>query len=143
MSHDPAIDSLIRALIQQKKIAEQADLQTYLLERGHDIPQATLSRRLKKLKIAKVNGIYQCVELNMPHLPMVLKMEVSDFGLIVLRTHPGQANSIASFLDQKYVQSANGLLGTLAGDDTILLIVRNQAELKSMLSQLKEVFPYL
>lgn len=144
MSHDQALDGLISALIQQKKISEQSELQASLAERGYDIPQATLSRRLKKLNIAKVAGIYQCVEFNMPSLPLILKIDISEFGLIVLHTHPGQANSLAYFLDQKYIRANDcGLLATVAGDDTILLVVKNQASIQATLKCLYKDFPYL
>lgn len=149
MSHDAIIDGHILNIIQNNEILEQGDLQKLLQERGYDIPQATLSRRLKKLKIAKVSGIYKVIDFNQPHLPLVLNIQVSDFGLIVLHTHPGQANSLAYFLDQKYVSYSprdtkkSGILGTIAGDDTVLLIVKSKQDIDHVLSILQKEFPYI
>ena len=149
MDRDSALDGHILNIVQNHEIFEQSDLQALLKERGFDIPQATLSRRLKKLKIAKVSGMYKVIDFNQPHLPLVLNIQISDFGLIVLHTHPGQANSLAYYFDQKYVTYApitpknSGILGTIAGDDTVLLIVKSKADLKQALEIIKTELPYL
>ncbi|KTC97707.1 arginine repressor [Legionella erythra] len=149
MSHDQIIDDLIVNIVQTEVIAEQSDLQQSLKKRGYDIPQATLSRRLKKMKIAKVAGLYKVIDYHQPGLPLVLNIQVSDFGLIVLQTHPGNASSLAYYLDRKYVSfSANepaesGILGTIAGDDTVLLIVKSKAHQQQVCALLHQEFPYL
>lgn len=149
MSRDTVIDGHILSIIQNHEIVEQLDLQKILKERGHEIPQATLSRRLKKLNIAKIAGIYKIIDLNMPNLPLVLNLQVSEFGLIVLHTQPGNANSLAYYIDQKYVsyharqQKNSGILGTIAGDDTVLLIIKSKIDLKNVLSIFHKEFPYL
>ncbi|BEP31094.1 MAG: Arginine pathway regulatory protein ArgR, repressor of arg regulon [Wolbachia endosymbiont of Drosophila biauraria] len=147
--HDNTLGEHILNIIQNHEILEQSDLQTLLKERGHKIPQATLSRKLKKLKIAKVAGMYKVIDINQYRLPLILNMQISDFGLIVLHTQPGQASSLAYFLDQKYViyslnNSKNiGIIGTIAGDDTVLLIIKSKAELNKVLQSIYETFPYL
>ena len=149
VSHDNHLDSLILTIVQTQLIAEQSDLQQSLKDRGFDIPQATLSRRLKKLNIAKVAGTYKIVDYNQPGLPLVLNIQISDHGLIVLQTHPGNASSLAYYIDRKYVSfnsqnpSNSGILGTIAGDDTILLIIKSKDDLGKIISILKEEFPYL
>lgn len=149
MVRSAALDGHILNIIQNYDIPEQSDFQRLLKDRGYDIPQATLSRRLKKLKIAKVSGVYRVIAFNQPNLPLVLNIQASEFGLIVLHTHPGQANSLAYFVDQKYVTYSpknptnSGILGTIAGDDTVLLIVKSNADLKNVLSLIRKEFPYL
>jgi transcriptional regulator of arginine metabolism len=149
MSQDTLLDGHILNIVQTEKISEQSDLQKSLTERGYTIPQATLSRRLKKLKIAKVAGVYQVVDFNIPNLPLVLNIQVSDFGLIVLHTHPGNANSLAYYIDKKYVSFSMqgnkniGILGTIAGDDTVLLIVKSMEKQEEVLQLLRTEFPYL
>lgn len=149
MSQDTILDGHILNIVQTEEIAEQIDLQNRLKERGYAIPQATLSRRLKKLKIAKIAGTYQVVAFNTPNLPQVLNMQISDFGLIVLHTHPGNANSLAYFIDKKYVsfslmgEKNSGILGTIAGDDTVLLIIKSQERLNEVMQSLHHEFPYL
>ncbi len=149
MIDDRTLDNHILNIIQNHDILEQSDLQKLLHQRGYDFSQATLSRRLKKLQIAKISGVYRVVDFNPSHLPLVLNISVSDFGLIVLHTHPGHGNSLAYFLDQKYVAYSpstpkkSGMLGTIAGDDTVLLVVKSQEDLTRILSLLFEDFPYL
>ncbi|CEK09531.1 arginine repressor [Legionella hackeliae] len=149
MSYDNALDGHILSIVHSQEIPEQIDLQNSLKERGYDIPQATLSRRLKKLKIAKVAGIYRVVDFNSPTLPLILNLQVSDFGLIVLHTHPGSASSLASFIDKKYVsfslqqENTSGVLGTIAGDDTVVLIIKSPPYVENVLQLIQEDFPYL
>lgn len=149
MLQETVLDGHILNIIQNNEISEQSELQDLLQSRGFDIPQATLSRRLKKLKIAKVAGVYQVIEFNQPHLPLVLNMQVSDFGLIVLHTNPGQASGLAYFWDQKYgnYSSKNnistGIIGTIAGDDTILIIIKSKSDLENVLGLIHKEFPYL
>lgn len=149
MAHDHVIEGHILNLVQTQQIREQSELQEMLKERGFDIPQATLSRKLKKMKIAKVDGIYNIVQFNLPTLPTILNMQISESGIMVLHVHPGQASGLAYFFDQKYVSfspqnpSNKGILGTIAGDDTVILILRSKADEPKVLALLKEDFPYL
>ena len=149
MSLKKVMENHIVNIIQNEPVREQADLQEILKRRGYDIPQATLSRKLKKLNIAKVDGIYKIVEFNSSALPVVLNMKISDFGLIILHTHPGAANSLAYFIDQKYVSydaqedQPSIILGTIAGDDTIVVIVKNKHALKEAQGIFESLFPYL
>lgn len=148
MAHDHLLEEHIVNLVQRHAITEQSELQELLQQRGYDIPQATLSRKLKKLKIAKIDGIYKIIKLHAPSLPTILNIQVSAFGIIVLHVHPGQASSLGYYFDQQYVsfsaeQPATGILGTIAGDDTLILIVRSQADLPEVLQQIQADFPYL
>nr|WP_237578966.1 hypothetical protein [Legionella pneumophila] len=101
------------------------------------------------MKIAKVSGYYKIIDYNQPGLPLVLNVQISDFGLIILQTHPGNANSLAYYIDRKYVSfrikdSANsGILGTIAGDDTVLLIIKSKSDQQKVLDILMKEFPYL
>ncbi|MCS5711925.1 ArgR family transcriptional regulator [Candidatus Berkiella aquae] len=149
MAHDHVMEGHILNLIQTHPIYEQAELQELLKERGYDIPQATLSRKLKKMKIAKVDGVYKVVQFNMPVLPPILNMQISESGIVVLHVHPGQASSLAYYFDHKYVSFSqqnptdSGILGTIAGDDTVILIIRSKADLPKVLALFHEDFPYL
>ena len=149
MTHDGLVDDLILSIVHSGAIAEQSELQVSLKKRGYEIPQATLSRRLKKMNIVKVSGFYKIIDYKQPGLPLVLNIQVSEFGLIVLQTHPGNENSLAYYLDRKYVsftiqeKSNSNILGTIAGDDTVLLILKSKEEQESVYSLLQEEFPYL
>lgn len=149
MSKDAHLDGLILNIVQNSSISEQSELQNILQEKGYDVPQATLSRRLKKLKIAKVSGVYEIIEFQQPYLPIILNCQVSDFGLIVLHTHPGNAQGLAYFFDQKYVsyaakeQKLSPILGTIAGDDTVMIIVRRQQDVEAVIALIQQDFPYV
>lgn len=149
LTYDPRMDELILAIVETENIAEQSELQQSLKNRGYEVPQATISRRLKKLKIVKVEGYYKATDIQQPGLPLVLNIKTSDYGLIILHTHPGNANSLAYYLDRKYVAFTPQalvdapLLGTVAGDDTVLLILKSRNELTQVMNLLQEEFPYL
>jgi len=149
MKSKKVVDSHIIDVVRKEPVREQGDLQEILKLRGYDIPQATLSRKLKKLNIAKVDGIYKVIDLSVSALPIVLSMKISEFGLIILHTHPGNANSLAYFIDQKYVnynmdnRGDSIILGTIAGDDTVVVIVKNKTALKKAQDIFKEIFPYM
>ena len=72
-------------------------------------------------------------------------MKISDFGLIVLHTNPGQANGLAYYFDQKYVNNKDNtkVLGTIAGDDTLLLIIKSKKDVDIITNEIKNDFPYL
>jgi transcriptional regulator of arginine metabolism len=115
---------------------------------GHVVAQATLSRRLKKLRIFKISGRYSIPNDASADVPTILDMKVSDFGLIVLRTLPGGASGLAYSIDQKYIFNVAGngknvpILGTIAGDDTVLVLVRRKDDVECVLSALRsEFFP--
>jgi transcriptional regulator of arginine metabolism len=149
MTHHAIIDEHILSIIQNQDVEEQSDLQEFLRVRGFEIPQATLSRRLKKLKIAKVSGVYKAIDFGMPNLPLILNIQISEFGLVVLHTNPSQAQSLAYYIDQKYVSfnprntKESGILGTIAGDDTVLLIIKSRDSLPQIRAILQVEFPYL
>lgn len=149
MSSKKMVENHIVNIIQNEQVREQSDLQELLKLRGYDIPQATLSRKLKKLNIAKVDGMYKIIDFGSFSLPVVLNMKVSDFGLIILHTHPGNASSLAYFIDQKYVSydvhdaQKSVILGTIAGDDTVIVIVKNKSALKEVITLFESLFPYL
>jgi transcriptional regulator of arginine metabolism len=132
------LEKEIIRIIKENNITEQAELLSKLQEIGITIPQPTLSRRLKKLEIVKIHDNYQLLRNNKPNIPL-LDIKISLPNLIVLHTLPGHANSIAYQLDLKMREAKNldndiykGLCGTIAGDDTILLIAENEIYLRKL-----------
>ena len=146
MLNKNTINEYIMNFIQENNVSDQLDIQSFLKDSKFDISQATLSRRLKELKIFKINGFYKVADFANDKLPVVLDIKISDFGLIVLHTNPGAASSLAYFLDKKYIKlkdSNQDILGTIAGDDTIVVISKNAESLKNILILFKKDFPYL
>lgn len=113
------LDALILQLLDRSPIADQGDLLARLAAQGHELTQSTLSRRLKRLGIQKVQGHYRRVEPPVQSLPEVSLREVPP-NLLVLHTAPGFAQALGLTLDADPVP---GQMGTLAGDDTVFVAV--------------------
>jgi transcriptional regulator of arginine metabolism len=138
----------ILEIIRTQRVHSQDELRRELLERGFDVTQATLSRDLKELRVAKVPHVegdsYYSVASDgaevgpalgslLPHL----LVEVEGVGnLIVVRTKTGSAQAVAEAID---LQGWPELLGTLAGDDTILLILRHEDQRAELVQRMKSI----
>ncbi len=142
----------IKRVILSLKISNQDELLEELRKLGYELTQATLSRDLKELGVAKMPDnekgyIYVLPEkmgmqermptsLNMPSVS-VLSLEFSyQFG--ILRTLPGFASSVAIYIDSHH---AKEIAGTIAGDDTILIIPREPASHDEVRRALKKILP--
>ncbi|MBJ6761953.1 arginine repressor [Corallococcus sp. H22C18031201] len=126
------LDDAILRLISEREITDQSVLQELLEAGGHEPSQSTLSRRLKKLNVQKVNGRYQRVEApvaRVPERPRVSIIEAPP-NMLVLKTAPGYAQIFALALDRE--QELPGLAGTVAGDDTIFVAVRDPSLLREV-----------
>lgn len=113
------LDTLILQLVARQPIADQGDLLAQLAAQGHPLTQSTLSRRLKRLGVQKVQGQYRRLEPPPLALPEAT-LSVVPPNLLVLRTAPGFAQALGLGLDAHAVE---GLVGTLAGDDTVFVAV--------------------
>lgn len=113
------LDQLILHLLETHLISDQTDLLERLATAGHDLTQSTLSRRLKRLGVHKVQGRYGRSEGQVKLLPEATLLAVPP-NLLVLRTAPGFAQALGLALD---ADPAPGQMGTLAGDDTVFVAV--------------------
>jgi transcriptional regulator of arginine metabolism len=129
--------TIIENIIRTEVVRSQDDLQKSLRDKGFDVTQATLSRDIKRLKIVKIHDdedgyVYVLPDMAMPepHIPTVLpekpvsallEKSIVEFSgnLAVIKTRPGYAMGIASEIDR---HAPEEILGTIAGDDTILVI---------------------
>ena len=128
----------IKIIISSKEIGSQEELLQELSKEGFQLTQATLSRDLKQLKVAKaasMNGNYVYVlpnntmykRMTEQHSASELLMHTGfisiefSSNLAVIKTRPGYAMGIASDID---THAPHEILGTIAGDDTILIIPR-------------------
>jgi len=125
----------IRKLIRESEIHSQSDLLSRLEKEGFALTQATLSRDLKSLKVSRVSddsGEYfytlpeenhQNINYNDHHATLkgaFLSLEFSG-NMAVIKTLSGYANSLAVEID---AQQINEILGTIAGNDTIMIMLR-------------------
>jgi len=129
-----SLDSLILRLLEDSPIADQSALLALLVDQGHALTQSTLSRRLKRLGVQKVQGRYRRVDSPVQARPEVIITEAPP-NLLVLRTSPGFAQALGFSLDSAAVP---GQVGTLAGDDTVFVAVvpERLAEVKAHLTRM-------
>jgi transcriptional regulator of arginine metabolism len=143
----------IKQIVRENRIANQDELLEKLSERGLKYTQATLSRDLKFLKIGKIaygeDYVYilpesRGVGMNEEELKTypVNGFVSLDFSLniAVIRTLPGYAGSIAFAIDQL---RAYEILGTIAGDDTIIIVIREGTERRDLKNLLAMIIPEL
>jgi len=115
----------ILKLIRTKKISTQEELAQELKNLGIAATQVTLSRDLRDLRLVKTREGYQemAPEETGPGFNMLAGEFLNDVlraqNLVVLKTSPGHANSVAVALDH---EGWPEVVGTIAGDDTILVI---------------------
>ncbi|MGP8065807.1 MAG: arginine repressor [Acidimicrobiales bacterium] len=131
---------LIARLLADNAVTSQSQLVGLLVEEGVDATQATISRDLEELGALKVrmpgvdHPVYAVAELPqaqqtpIEHLRRVLGEWVveisSSANLVVVRTPPGSAHVVASALDRSRL---DGVVGTVAGDDTVLVVADEDA----------------
>lgn len=139
----------IREIIANTAVETQDDLVRELKNAGYNVTQATVSRDIKELHLVKVptdSGFYK-YSLPADHrfnpqqkLKRILQesfvsIEHSE-NLIVIKTLPGNANALASVLDCLHWEQ---VLGTLAGDDTILVICREKDKVSETVQQFTDM----
>lgn len=126
-------------IIKDTEIETQEELMSHLHKAGFIVTQATVSRDIKELRLAKVpngKGGYKYAlpqgttkgDLNR-RARRVFEDYVRDIdfsnNLLIIKTYPGGANAVAAVLDDLEWE---GVVATLAGDDAIILIIRNENE---------------
>ncbi|NBD13308.1 MULTISPECIES: arginine repressor [Corallococcus] len=132
------LDEAILQLISQQDVPDQAVLQTLLEEAGHAPSQSTLSRRLRKLSVQKVNGRYQRMEVPAPAPAAAPRVSIIEAppNMLVLKTAPGYAQIFGLALDREEVE---GLAGTVAGDDTIFIAVKDPSLLQDVRATVEQL----
>jgi transcriptional regulator of arginine metabolism len=142
----------IRKIIENKKVSSQEELLEMLVKDGFQVTQATLSRDLKVIRAGKIADasrgyIYflptheteQANLLSGDNFPLngFVSIEFA-WHLGVIRTLPGYASSIASAIDN---MGAFQIIGTIAGDDTILIIPREEVKKEDVINVLSGILP--
>ena len=143
----------IRKLIAAEKIGSQDELLSILISKGFRMTQATLSRDLKYLRVSKMYDtekgyVYFLPEAEAPEsltpwsgflIEGYVSLEFAQ-NLAIMKTLPGYAGSIASAIDSMAMVE---VAGTIAGDDTIILIPRDGTNKQELKKQLGMVIPGL
>jgi transcriptional regulator of arginine metabolism len=135
----------ILALLEQAPVHNQADLQQQLAAAGFEVNQATLSRDLRALGVAKGQHGYELPTA--PLSPQTVHQSLwhavhtwlvgaqAAQNLVVLRTPAGGAQPLGVALDRARLP---GLVGTIAGDDTVLAICADARKARSLMRRLQQ-----
>ncbi len=134
-------------LITHNDISTQTELTDKLVAAGYNVTQATVSRDLQELRIVKTVNDYGVYRYEAPkddakaaddrHEAVLRQCLLSvDYAMniVVLKTLTGAAQAVAYALDMYVMEE---VLGTIAGDDTIMMVVRSEANAKSVCMDLK------
>lgn len=125
---------IIRDVVERNLVSNQEELSALLSRRGLSVAQATLSRDIREMRISKVHddsGYYY----RLPKPDSVLNLDKASAGMFtdsitgvefsgqigIVHTRPGHASMVAAAIDGN---RPAGVMGTIAGDDTVLVILR-------------------
>ena len=138
----------ILELIGSKNISTQTDLTNLLIAEGYDVTQATTSRDLQELKILKVllnDGTYKYTTSNKTEGDNAAKLRKvlgecltgADYAvnIVVLKTITGAAQAVAYAVETLVPEE---IVGSIAGDDTVMIVVRNERNAKMLSQKLKK-----
>ena len=145
----------LRLIISSQQLGSQDELLIALQKEGFKLTQATLSRDLKQLKVAKaatMGGKYIYVLPNDTMYkrittPSNIKEMMQGPGFVsinfsgnmgVIKTRPGYASSIAWNIDNSDIPE---ILGTIAGDDTIFIVIKESVKHQQVIEALSDVVP--
>lgn len=145
----------LKMLISSMELGSQDEVLKALAKEGYKLTQATLSRDLKQLKVAKaatMNGKYVYVLPNdtmykriSSHRSASEMLQISGFrsiqfsgNIAVLKTRPGYASSIAYNIDNTDIPE---IIGTIAGDDTVLIVIKQGVPDSVVIERLSMLLP--
>jgi transcriptional regulator of arginine metabolism len=137
----------ILEVIREHRVTSQEALRELLHERGTEVTQATLSRDIRELRLVKVPDSEGAAHYSQPEewestpqlkslLPTLFHGAEGVGNLLVVRTMKGGAQTVAAGIDWEEWPE---VLGTLAGDDTILVILREPGQLPAVQARLEDM----
>ena len=133
----------ILEIISTRAVRTQEELADALAAEGWEVTQPSVSRDITALRLVKVDGAYRRAPRgSITHDPDeqriaegVLTSEPAGDALVVLHTPPGEANRVAVALDRL---AWTDVVGTIAGDDTIFLAVKDRTAQRRVLRQMRK-----
>ena len=139
----------ILEIISEYNIETQDELIAKLCESGYDVTQATVSRDMRELKLAKVQtarGKYKYVvghshtrdhqvKFNRAVVDSIISVDYAC-NTVVLKTYPGLAMAVASGVDSL---NLHDILGCVGGDDTILIVTRDEESASRISEEMREL----
>ena len=142
---------LIESVVSRKRIGTQFELLDALANAGCSVTQATISRDIRELRLEKTHDPLGRPRYVPPHVARradpseVLSSILGQFGrrvtaarnIVVVQSELGSAPAIARALDQL---DHERIVGTLAGDDTVLVVAPSERDARALVRELEEVF---
>ena len=142
--------SFILDLISKNEIETQEEILRHLKQNGYDVTQATVSRDINQLKLVKIQngkggykystGISGNIDDDVNRYRSIFSKTVLNIdyanNLVVVKCYVGMANAACAALD---TMKHEGVVGTLSGDDTILIVMRTQNEAARLVEELQKV----
>ncbi len=133
----------IKKLIESEAIENQATLKAKLEEDGIIVTQATLSRDINELGLVKTHkegrSIYIIPERQPLRFPMLFKDSIINVdraeNIVVFKCQAGMAQAVCITLDRLYISD---IVGTIAGDDTIFILMRTQKSAIRFMQEIQE-----
>ena len=127
----------ILSLIQAKPIGTQEDLRLLLERSGVPATQSSVSRDLEELGVVKQHGHYTLPRTNGASARGLLSLDQAGESLVIARTLPGLASAVAVEIDAAAMPE---VVGTIAGEDTIFIAVRDAKSQRATIKQVWELF---
>lgn len=145
----------LKMIISSKELSNQEEVLQALREEGYQLTQATLSRDMKQLKVAKAASMNSKYVYVLPNETMYKRitnprmasemLESPGFvsinfskNMAVIKTRPGYASAIAYNIDNSDIPE---VLGTIAGDDTIFLVIKEGSQKNDVIEGLSPIIP--
>lgn len=141
---------MILRIISENDVGTQMQLEELLNAQGVRVGQSTLSRDVRELKLKKApsnNGDMTCYTFNGEYTAhreitysfifaqSVISMDMAQ-NIVVLKCHPGMADAACKLVDE---QNFDVVVGSIAGDDTVFILTKNEIHAANLLERLKQL----
>jgi transcriptional regulator of arginine metabolism len=144
-SEDPATLRMIKRerqkrilnLIRVKRIGTQEELRAELETAGVPATQSSVSRDLEELGVVKHHGHYALPQANGDTARGLVSLDVAGEVLVIAKCLPGRASAVAVEIDDAAIRE---IVGTLAGEDTIFIAVRDQKSQRVTMKKIWQIF---
>ncbi|HJZ79253.1 MAG TPA: hypothetical protein VKD91_02875 [Pyrinomonadaceae bacterium] len=124
-------------LIRAKPIGTQEALRAHLERAGVPATQSSVSRDLEELGVVKHHGRYALPHANGDSTRGLVSLDVAGEVLVIAKCLPGRASAVAVEIDDAAMPE---IVGTLAGEDTIFIAVREQKSQRAAIRKIWEIF---
>lgn len=135
--HKTDRQNALKEVVSSLRIASQTELAKRLRSRNFDVTQASISRDLDELGIVKAAGFYTLPQKVRGSALGLSSLETAGESLVVARCDAGLASAAAVRIDAARIEE---IVGTIAGDDTIFIAVKDAKAQKTVIKKVWEIF---